>query len=60
MLMNSVKTNLRYNKHPVPRDQLIKRRVKVRCVFRHRPHAIKFNLNEYLGLLYLQEKYGPY
>ena len=28
-LVNSVKTNLRYNKHPVPRDQVIKRRVKV-------------------------------
>ena len=41
-LVNSVKTNLRYNKHPVPRDQLIKRRVKVRCVLRHRPRVIKF------------------
>ena len=43
-LVNSVKTNLRYNKHTVPRDQVNKRRVKVKCVVCDRPHPIKFIL----------------
>lgn len=63
-LLSSVAVNLKFNKLPVPRDQLIKKRLKV-------GHANLFSFSfsdplppfhPYLtiGLLYFAEKYCPY